>query len=261
MHVFRISTVSALLVALPLAASADELRLKAGGAMLVTPKYEGSKDYEVRGFPIVAPDWSDDEKPGIIQFYGPDEVRARLLSFNGFEAGPVVGYRFGRDEDDADRLDGLGDVDDGLLVGAYAAYDFNGVKPFVSFGQQVTGDSDGALTRFGIETRVPVAYTTGVRAIVGASYADDDYMQDYFGITAAQAAASTAGLTQYEASAGIKDVFLDLSTNVPLTDQWSMMLNGRYSHLTGDATDSPIVETESQFTSVLGFTYRFSVDR
>ena len=29
--------------------------LQAGGAIAVTPKFEGSKDYEIRGFPIVAP--------------------------------------------------------------------------------------------------------------------------------------------------------------------------------------------------------------
>lgn len=243
-------------------ATDDTLNLQAGGAVTVSPKYEGSKDYEVRGFPIVAPAGTPEEaESGLVQFRGVDDIRFRAFRANGFEAGPLAGYRFGRDEDDAYRLTGLGDVDGGLVVGGYAAYNFGAFKPFVSYHHQVTGDDAGALVRFGAETRMPVAMGIALTVIAGASYATEEYADAYFTITPGQAAASAAGFTAYDADAGIKDVYLSLGTDIPLTDLWSLKLGARYSHLLGDAADSPIVETGHQFSGLVGLTYRFSIER
>jgi outer membrane scaffolding protein for murein synthesis (MipA/OmpV family) len=35
----------------------------------------------------------------------------------------------------------------------------------------------------------------------------------------------------------------------------------RYSRLVGDAADSPIVETEDQFTGLVGLSYKFDLGR
>lgn len=233
--------------------------LQAGGIAVVKPKYEGSKEYEVVGAPIVAP--AGGSENGVVQFKGLDDLRFRLLDASGFEAGPLVGYRFSRDEDDADRLRGLGDVDGGLVVGGYAAYNFGRVKPFVSYHYQVTGDDAGGVLRFGAEAKAPVAPRIDVTAVAGATWADEDYVQSFFGVTAAQSAASAAGLGVFDADAGIKDVYFGLSTDVPIAERWSMKLAGRYTHLLGDAGDSPITETESQWTGAVGLTYRFGIGR
>lgn len=237
--------------------SAQSLDLQVGGAAVVSPKYEGSKEYEVRGFPIVAPAGGDSS--GFVQFRGIDDLRFRVFEYNGFEAGPLAGYRFGRDEDDAARLTGLGDVDGGVVVGGYAAYNFGGLKPFLSYHHQVTGDDAGAVLRAGAETRFSLTPNIMLTAVAGASYADDDYMNSYFSVTAAQAVAS--GLSAYDADSGIKDVYLSLGTDIPLSDLWSMKLGVKYTHLIGDASDSPIVETDSQLSGLLGFTYRFGAAR
>lgn len=236
-------------------ASAQAIDLQVGGAAVVTPKYEGSKEYEVTGFPIIAPAGGGED--GMVQFRGLDDIRLRLLNHSGFEAGALGGYRFGRDEDDADRLNGLGDVDGGLVVGAYAAYDAGIFKPFLSYHHQVTGEN-GALLRMGAETRIPLGHLM-LTAIAGATYADSDYMDAYFTVTPAQSLAS--GLGAFEAESGFKDVYLSLGTDIPLTDVWSLKLGGRYTHLIGDASDSPIVETESQFSGIAGLTYRFGISR
>lgn len=241
-------------------ADGSTLNLQGGGAVVVSPKYEGSKQYEVRGFPLIAPAGSPDAaEAGFVQFRGIDDIRFRALRFGGLEMGPLAGYRFGRDEDDSDRLTGLGDVDDGLVVGAYTAYDFGGLKPFLSYHHQVTGDVSGGLLRFGAETRIPLARGMMLTAIAGASYADDAYMDAYFSVTGAQAAAS--GLSAYDAQSGIKDVYLSLGTDIPLSELWSLKVGGKYSHLLDEAAASPIVETEHQFSGMLGLTYRFSIAR
>ncbi len=237
--------------------SAQSLDLQVGGAAVIAPKYEGSKEYEVRGFPIIAP--ASGESSGFVQFRGIDDLRFRVFEHSGFEAGPLAGYRFGRDEDDAARLAGLGDVDGGVVVGGYAAYNFGSLKPFLSYHHQVTGDDAGAVLRAGAETRFSLTPSIMVTAVAGASYADDDYMQSYFSVTAAQAFAS--GLSAFDADGGFKDVYLSLGTDIPLSELWSMKLGVKYTHLIGDASDSPIVETDSQLSGLLGFTYRFGVAR
>ena len=68
-------------------------------------------------------------------------------------------------------------------------------------------------------------------------------------------------MQEYDAESEVKDVYIGLNADVPLTDVWSLKLTGQYSRLLGDAADSPIVETENQFFGGLGLTYRFTIDR
>ncbi len=237
-----------------------DLNLQAGGIVAVKPKYEGSDEYEVIGAPIVAPSGTTGYGDGgFVQFKGIDDVRFRLLNLYGFEAGPVVGYRFGRDEDVADMLDGLGDVDGGVLLGGFTAYRVGPFAAFASYAHQVGGDDTGGQLKFGGESRFRLSPALAVTATVGATWVDEDYMDSYFGITAAQSARS--GLAAYDADAGVKDVYLGLAGDVALDERWTLKLTGKYSRLIGDAAASPIVESEDQFFGGLGLTYKFSIPR
>lgn len=230
------------------------IELQAGGLVFATPKYEGSKEYEAMAVPFIAP--AGLGEGGLVQFRGPDDLRLRLFKFGGFEAGPLAGWRFDREESDSRRLTGLGDVDGGLVVGGFAAYRFQGITPFVTYNHQVTGDETGGLLRFGAE--VPVALMRGIKltGTIGTTWADDDYMDAYFSVRT-----PTARLAAYDAEAGLKDVHLGLSADIPVADRWTLKVMGRYARLLGDAADSPIVESEDQFMGGLGLTYRFSIDR
>lgn len=230
--------------------------MQLGGVAMVKPKYEGSKEYEVLAVPFVAPAGSGS---GLVQFKGLDDLRFRILNSGGFEAGPVAGYRFGRDQDDAARLIGLGDVDGGLVVGGFVAYRMGPISPFLTYNHQVTGDDTGGLARAGIEVKHDLGRGIAATFTGGATWADEDYMDAYFGVTAAQSAAS--GLAAFDADSGFKDAFVGASVDVPLAERWTLKLSGKYSHLLGDAADSPIVETESQWMGGIGLAYRFTVPR
>lgn len=234
------------------------LALQAGAFIAVAPKYEGSDQYEAIGVPFIAPS-GDGLGNGLVQFRGPDDLRFRLLEWKGFEAGPLVGWRFDREESDGNTLRGLGDVDGGFVAGGYAAYRVGPFMPFVSYHHQVSGDETGGIVRFGAEAKHQLAAWLAVTATAGATYAGEDYMDAYFSITPEQSAASRAGLAVYEADAGIKDVFFGLSGDVPLSDRWTLKVSGRYTRLVGDAAGSPIVESEDQFFGGLGLTYRFGL--
>jgi len=228
-----------------------------GGAVFVSPKFEGSKSYSAVGFPFLAP--AGFGQDSAVQVKGADNVQLRLLSQYGFEAGPVLGYRFGRDAGDSNRLRGFADIDGGLVAGAYAGYRAGPLLFAVSYHHQVTGDDTGGLVRLAVEHAARLNATTKLTASLGTAYASDDYMTTFFGVSAAQAAAS--GLARYTPDAGFKDVSFGLTAAIDLTDRWTLLLTGRYTHLIGDAADSPIVESESQFFAGLGLTYRFSFAR
>jgi outer membrane scaffolding protein for murein synthesis (MipA/OmpV family) len=68
-------------------------------------------------------------------------------------------------------------------------------------------------------------------------------MTSFYGVNAAQAVAS--GLARYAPDAGFKDVSAGSTASIDLTERWTLLLTGRYTHLIGDAADSPIVESEN----------------
>lgn len=237
----------------------QSMSIEAGGLVAVMPRFEGSKSYVVRGLPFAYPTFGGPDGDSSFQIRGLDDVRYRLLKLNGFEVGPLAGWRFGRKDDDAAHLNGLGDVDGGLIVGAYAAYRMGALMPYVSYHHQVTGDDTGGVLRFGLEAKQRFSPWLELTANGGATWASSQYMDSFFGVTLAQSAAS--GLTAFDASSGIKDAFISLTADIRIDDQWGVKVFGRYSRLVGDAADSPITETENQFLAGAAVTYRFALGR
>ncbi len=238
----------------------DGFSLKVGGAVGVRPKYEGSSSYKVYGLPIILPSFSrSGPLSGIGQFVevrGPDDVRFKLLrDVYGFSAGPLVGYAFGRDQDDAAILEGLGDVDGGVIVGAFASYRFHWLLADVAYKNQVSG-ADGAQLAFALGIEHAISPAMEIRGQVGTTYADEDYIQSYFGITNAQALTSRAGLRPYQGEAGFKDIFVETGLKTEIWDRWSLRTTLKYSRLIGDAADSPVVQSEDQFSGLIGLSYR-----
>lgn len=240
------------------AAARDELALRVGGMINVSPTYEGGKDYKVIGVPFIAPA-GNDERSGRVQFRGIDHLQWALVSTGGFQFGPLAGYRFGREEDDGSRLRGLGDIDGGLVVGGFASYAYGNVRASASYHHQVTGDDTGAVVKLGLDVRQPVAAAVRLTAGAGLTWADDDYMAAFFGVSSSQALAS--GHSVYSAGAGIKDINASLGAEFDLSDAWLLKLSSRYARLVGDAGDSPVVETRDQWSAGIGVSYRFAVRR
>jgi outer membrane scaffolding protein for murein synthesis (MipA/OmpV family) len=219
-----------------------------GGFVFVSPTFEGSNSYEVLAFPFAAPAGLGNE--GVVQVKGVDDVRLRLLQSGGFELGPLAGYRFGRDGDDVSNVPDLDDVDGGLVLGAFATYRMGPLAFSVSYHHQATGDDTGGLVRLGVEHTGRLSPTVKLTTGIGTNYATDDYMEAFFRVPGS-----------YQPDAGFKDVYVGATATIDLSDRWSLMLIGRYSHLLGDAADSPIVETESQLYGGLALSYKFDWSR
>ncbi|MHA1518433.1 MAG: MipA/OmpV family protein [Alphaproteobacteria bacterium] len=256
--------VAALLCAPPASAMPESVTL--GAAAIIKPKYEGSNEHEVIPIPIIIPKFTenpnDDSAVTIVRkrvnFRGLDDIRIRALGGERFQVGAVTGYITKRDQDDGDLLRGLGDIDGGLVVGAYSAFTLGTITFDAAVMEKVTGDDAGPEFRLGIETSRQVTERMKLGIRVGTTFASQDYMQTYFGVTPAQSLRSRAGLPVYSPSSGVKDVFVAVGSSMDLGDRWLLKAGARYGRLLGDAADSPVIQTKDQISGTIGLGYRFS---
>jgi len=227
-----------------------------GAGVAVGPRFEGSNKYKATPFPIVGPVGLGSGE-GFVQVRGIDDVRFRLLRGQGFEFGALAGYRGGRDSSDSPKLARFADIDDGLVLGGFGGYRMGDTFLSASYHHQVTGEDTGGVVRLMAEQTVRLDKGTKLVGFIGTNYASKDYMQTFFGVTAAQA----GPLPVYGASAGFKDVFTGVTATFQLDRKWTLFLSGQYTRLVGDAADSPIIDTANQFSGGAGLTYKFDWGR
>ena len=237
-----------------------------GAAAIIKPKYEGSNEHEVIPIPIIIPKFAESPEGDSavtqvrkrVNFRGLDDIRVRLLGGERLQVGAVTGYITKRDQDDGDLLHGLGDIDGGLVLGAYSAFSLGAFTFDAAILEKVTGDDAGPEYRLGVETTRQVSERMKLGVRFGTTLASEDYMQTYFGVTPAQSRRSRAGLPVYSPDAGVKDVFVALGASVDLSDRWLLKAGARYGRLLGEAADSPVIQTEHQVSGTIGLGYRFN---
>ncbi len=238
--------------------------LTIGGFAGFAPAYEGSDQYVFVGYPLVIPKYYGDGYDPLaaprVTFKGIDDVRITALRLGVVDVGPVVGYSFGRDEDKADLLTGLGDIDGGVNVGGFVAVRMAPFYVDAAFITQVTGDTDtGHTIRLGAGWEDKITERLTGRAYLSTAYASDDYMDAYFSVTPGQSA--TSGLAVYDADAGFKNIAFDVGADYALTERWTLTSKLGYSHLLGSAADSPVTASRHQVSGGLGLTYTFGRTR
>ncbi|MCG8490042.1 MAG: MipA/OmpV family protein [Sneathiellales bacterium] len=235
-----------------------------GLGAFVSPAYEGSDETEVMPFPLVDITWKERVflNPG-------DGLGVHLYNKNDLTVSASIGYEMGRQEDDSNALKGLGDIDDAASANFSVEYDLGPVSPYLDVSKHL-GGTDGTLVEIGIQSRVPFASLMGktpgqfengspkglmFHMGLSTTWADDNYMKDYFGINNRQAASS--GYSRYSAGAGFKSADLEFGARYPFSENWAINAQIGYSRLLEDAADSPIVKEEDQFSGGIFLSYSF----
>ena len=234
-----------------------DIRLGAGA--LVRPDYEGSNDYKVSALPLVDVNYRD------TVFLHTTTLGANVFTLRGpgpndkLQFGPLLRYQFGRDADANDVLHGLGDIDAGFELGAFVNYRAGPWSAGLTAFRDISDAYDGGMT---VQLKGGYMYPIGprlrLRTEISSTWADDNYTESFFGITALQARRS--GLRQYQAEGGFKDVGLSFGLDYSLTDHWGLSGLLGFKRLLGDAADSPLVEDEGsadQFSAGLLLSYKF----
>ncbi|MCK5487338.1 MAG: MipA/OmpV family protein [Desulfobacterales bacterium] len=235
----------------PAAQAAD---VSVGGGIGIAPDYEGSSDYQAVPVPFA------DIKFGngmYVKLLGLN-LRANLIPSDMWRLGPMYNYRPERDNVDNNAVDDMKEVSDANELGIFGGFEYNNWFVFLEF----LGDTGNAYE--GWYSRLKGGYNWMINnswaLSIGASttYADDDYMQTYFGVSAGDSARS--GLNRYNADSGIKDVGINLAVNWIITQSWSAKGITSYTQLVGDADDgSPVVDegSEGQFFGAALVVYSF----
>lgn len=217
-----------------------------GAGAMYAPKFEGSDEFEFSPVPMVS------ATLGRVMI-GPGGLSINVLETNGFQVSVKGGYEPGRKEDDSDHLRGLGDIDAGAVIGTKVSYETGPMEFYASLDKTI-GGSDGLLGQVG--ANISQRYDRFIlSAGASATFADDNYMESYFGVTAAQSARS--GLAQYDAGAGLKRFDIEASITYMATEHWLIRGQAGVGFLTGDAKDSPIVQDDVQPSAMLTVGYKF----
>ncbi|BBK42488.1 MltA-interacting MipA family protein [Allostella vacuolata] len=226
-----------------------------GVGALVAPEYEGSDKMEVLPLPLIDARWTVGY-PGLQQVFLTTEqgLGVQFFDIGGFSLAASVNYDPGRDQDDGDRLRGLGDVEAGANLRLTAAYRYQGFRLGLAAGRTF-GGADGVQVDGSASYTHQFGSRFSLTASAGVVWADSNYMEGYFGVSRQQSIRS--GLAPYEAEAGFKSARIALTGRYALGDHWGLRATVGVSQLLGDAADSPVVEEELQPFALVGITYSF----
>ena len=239
----------ALLALLLLIPGAQAAEFSIGGGIGVAPDYEGSSDYELVPIPAGSAKFDNGM---FVKLLGLN-LRANLIPSDFWRLGPVYNYRKERDNVDDNRVDRMREVSDANELGIFGGIEWENWYVFLDLLGDTGNAYDGWYSTLKGGYNWIISNEWALSMGGHTTYADDDYMQTYFGVNNRDSARS--GLDKYDADSGIKDVGLDLGVNWAFASSWNLRGIARYSKLVGDADDdSPVVDQGSEnqfFTGVL----------
>lgn len=223
--------------------------LAVGAAVARVPTYEGSDRFDTRALPLIA------YRSGRFFAGTLSGVGYNLSNLPNLEFGPVLTYRFGRDESDDARLRGLGDIDAGADAGAYVRWNAQPLSLSATLEQGVGGNVTGTTVRLNAAYALTIARSNSLRFDASIDWADAEVMQGFFGISAPQAARS--GLPIYTASSGIRRYGVSAVWAHSITPQWVSTVRLGVYRLGSEAASSPLTFRRNMGLVSAGLSYRF----
>ena len=241
--------------------SEDEISaIDIGGTVLYRQSHIGTDETEINVLPYIGLDnvFGFDLLGNTLKYELFDIGTGRGLGKWSLRAGPRAAADFGRDSDDSPTLDGLDDIDLSVLAGGFVRATLGPVGLDISAGQDIFGGHGGFVTDFTVGTRIP-GDGWYLQPAVTVTWADENFTQETYGITAEQAIASTAGLAEFNTSSGFHQVSGTLLGGFELSEKWNVTGLVSYRESLGDFRDSPIIAAEDGATG--GFFASLSLSR
>ncbi|MBP5979908.1 MAG: MipA/OmpV family protein [Halomonas sp.] len=204
-----------------------------GAGAIYAPDYLGSDDYEWTPFPAFEATYDDTLFVSMRNGIG-----WNVINRDGLKVAPFIGYTFGRDDTgDISRLD---EVDGGATAGLRIGYQGNNWRYSGSIETPFTGDIDGYRLTAGATYVSRFSERTVMTFGPELAYISDKWTDALFSVSPYESARS--GIAAYAADDGAFSVGANASLSYYLAPQWSVTGVVGVSKLTGDASDSPIVD-------------------
>lgn len=228
--------------------------LDIGPGVVMAPWFEGGAYYRVLPVPNLDLRYQRDK----VFVSARDGVGATILDLAGFKAGPIVRYRFPRNEWNGPGLFGTGFVPFTVEGGGFLRYDL----PFLAAKIELRrglGGSNGLVFDALVDGKLRLADNFFVSGGPRLSVTDATFNQAYFGINATQSFKS--GYAQYYPGAGLRSVGVGTSAQWRVTDKLTAVAFGSYNRLSDIAASSPLVRgpagSPNQFVVGAALSWRF----
>lgn len=150
------------------------------------------------------------------------------------------------------RLAGMGNVQASTEAGVGIGY-----GPVMLVARQSLSERGpkGAQADLIVEIPWSLSDRFGLRFALGATWANRDYMQTYFGVTAAQAQATSFSV--YTPKSGCRKVDASVGAEYAIASSWKLQANVGFSQLGDDAAASPLVGRRNGASAALAMAYEF----
>jgi outer membrane protein len=229
--------------------------LKVGAAGTYAPRFEGSKDYLFQASPL----FSLGKAGSTVRFSSRNDNPAfALIDQGAFRAGVTGKLVMPRDDDDSADLRGLTPIELGVELGGFAEVyptDWLRVRGEVRHGIR---SHTGVVADVAADAFVDVTPDVRLSAGPRVTFASNDYMDAYYGVTPAQVAAS--GLAAYDPSGGVHSAGAGAAITWQVNEKVETSVFAEYKRLLGSAADSSLVKQRGdrdQLLLGLTATYRF----
>ncbi|EYC52904.1 hypothetical protein AZ34_12415 [Hylemonella gracilis str. Niagara R] len=226
-----------------------------GLAVLSTPRYMGAENNRLRVLPYLSYRWANGWFIDGLNGLG----HAWTL-----EPGRRVGLHLGvspdREESDDSALRGMGDVDREAELGAFAHQRLGtwlggGLSARTHLRYGAGEDHRGGQAELGLGWGRRLAQRSLMNLGLSVAWANQNYMQTYFGVTPAQSVSSH--YAEYQADGGLRDLRLSLGFIQLFSPTTTGLLMVGQTWWQGEATDSPLVQERRNTMLIAALTYRF----
>jgi outer membrane protein len=215
-----------------------------GVAVGMFPDYMGSNDYKLGVAPFARYTLPNSERYFMLNV---TELYFNVVNHPRIRFGPVLNYRFGRDDDVEDMyVKRMTKIDDTLEAGAFLGYEWrfgdDRRHRFITDVEllfDVGGVYNGVNGTWSARYWRPLGKMFDVVLGVAVQVADNKYVDKYFGVSAVDFLRS--GLPFYQAGGGATNFRVFPGVVMHLSESWHLAGGFRYERMTGDAKDSPVV--------------------
>ena len=234
MSLSRLAPAALAAALLPCAALAQNV-VTVGIGPQTAPGYFGSSDYEVGVGGTLSFDQIDIGPLKFGDAYGDPEL--------GFGVTGSLGFIPERNGAKFPELAGTTPLDAALELGGGVTYTTPNFYAFAIARKGVTGH-DSLVGELGADAIYQASDRLELRVGPRLFFADDDFAQRYFGVTAAEAGNGNT-LTPFDAKGGMLARGIEVSAVYDFSERVALTGTVRYDQFTNDAADSPIVRQGS----------------
>jgi outer membrane scaffolding protein for murein synthesis (MipA/OmpV family) len=232
----------------------DVLIVSFGVGPQALPEFPGSDEYRVQ--PLFGGHVRREGQP--IPARAPDDgFGVSLTGRSGpIEIGPMVQFQPKRDPEDIGAA--FEEVDFTFEPGAFVNFKISDSFRVRAEGRRGFGGHEGFIGDIGVDFFTRPGPDTLISIGPRVRLADSEYMETYFGVTPAAAAAS--GLPAYTPEGGVKSVGAMFGITHQLSRSFGIYGYAGYDRLLNDAADSPIVRfrgSEDQYSGGITLYYSF----